>query len=103
MPAAKFLPVRPRTTTTPPVAVDEIVPVRNEIPERAAVMAERHAAFHAPRALLAQLDERQELHEFAVVADALAGRALGRVRARDLEEGAELAHDYAAASSVSRV
>ena len=84
------------------VAVDEVVPVGDQVPERAAVVAERHAALHAARALLLQLDERQELHELAVVADALAGRALGRVRARDLQEGAELAHQ-AAASSVSRV
>ena len=64
-------------------------------------MAERHAALHAARALLAQLDERQRAHELEVVADALGGRALRRLRARELLEAADLAH-YAA-SSDSRV
>ncbi len=63
-------------------------------------MAERHAALHAARALLAQLDERQRLHELAVVVHALGRRALGRLRALQLQKGAELAH-YAAASAVS--
>ena len=75
-----------------PLAIHEVVPVRDEVPERAAAVAERHAALHAARALLLQLDERQQLHELAVVADALAGSALGRVRAVDLQEGSELAH-----------
>jgi hypothetical protein len=74
------------------LTVDEVVPVGDQVPERAAVVAERHAALHAACALLLQLDERQELHELAVVADALAGSALGRVCARDLQEGAELTH-----------
>ncbi len=74
------------------VAVHEVVPVGDEIAERATVMTERHAALHTARALLLQLDERQHLHELAVVADALAGCALGRLGARDLQEGAELPH-----------
>ena len=83
-----------------PLAIDEVVPVGDQVPERAAAVAERHAALHAARALLLQLDERQELDELAMVADALAGRALGRVRAVDLQEGAELAHHATAASSL---
>ena len=67
------------------------------------LMAERHAALHAARALLAQLDERQRAHELAVVADALARRALRRLRARELLEAADLAHQAAASSSDSRV
>ena len=35
------------------VAVDEVVPVGDEVAERAAAVAERHAALHAARALLA--------------------------------------------------
>ena len=61
------------------VAVDEVVPVGNQVAERAAVVAERHAALHAARALVAQLDERQRADELAVVADPLAGLALGAV------------------------
>ena len=36
----------------PAVAVDEVVPVGNQVAERAALMAERDAAVHAARALL---------------------------------------------------
>ena len=74
------------------VAIHEVVPVGDEVPERAAAVAEGHAALHAARALLAQLDERERLDELAVVADALARRALRRLGAGDLQEGAELAH-----------
>src|SRR5260221_14127965 len=70
------------------LAVDEVVPVGNQVAQRAAVMAEGNAALHAARALLLQLDEREELHELAVVVDAFARCPLRRVRARDLEEGA---------------
>src|SRR5581483_1436241 len=55
----------------PAVAVDEVVPVGNEVPERAAVVTERHAALHAARALLLQLDEWQRANELAVIGDAL--------------------------------
>ena len=39
----------------PLVAVDEVVPVRDEVAQRATLVAERHPAVHAPRALAAQL------------------------------------------------
>ena len=83
------------------VAVDEVVPVRDEVAERAAAVAERNAALHATGALLLELDERQRRDELAVVVHALRGRALGRVHALELEEGAELAHGYATASAGS--
>ncbi len=86
----------------PAVAVDEIVPVRDQVPERAAVVAERHAALHAAGALVAQLEQRQRAHELAHVVHALLRVALERLRARDLEEGTELAHQRAP-SSVSAV
>ncbi len=37
------------------VAVDEVVPVGDQVAERASVVAKRHAAVHAARALVAQL------------------------------------------------
>ncbi len=43
----------------PAVVVDEVVPVRDQVAERAAVVAERHAALHAARALLLQLRYRR--------------------------------------------
>ena len=60
-------------------------------------MAERHAALHAARALLAQALDRQRVDELAVVADPLRRVALGLADPLDLEEAAELAH-YAACS-----
>src|SRR4029078_10576745 len=45
----------------PAVAVDEVVPVGDQVPERAAVVAERDAALHATRALRAKLDRPQRL------------------------------------------
>src|SRR5207247_8311320 len=39
-----------------PVAVDEVVPVRDQVSERAAVVAERNAALHAAGALVLELD-----------------------------------------------
>src|SRR3712207_7720185 len=47
----------------PPVPVDEVVPVGDQVPERAAVVAERHAALHAARALARELGLRQDRSE----------------------------------------
>ena len=87
----------------PLVAVDEVVPVRDQVVDRAAVVAERHAALHAARALVGELARGQRLHELLVVVHALGRRALGPVDAVDLEEAAELAHQAAAGASDSVV
>src|SRR5207302_7851697 len=87
----------------PAVAIDEVVPVRDQIPERAAMMAERHAALHAAGSLLAQLDERQLADELDAVADTLRRRAPRRVRARELLEAADFAQYAASSDSDSRV
>ena len=76
----------------PAVAVDEVVPVRDEVAQRAAVVAERHAALHAARALRGELLVGPADQELLVVL-----RALGRVAVRDadaldLQEGPDLAH-----------
>ena len=81
----------------PAVAVDEVVPVRDQVAERAAAVAEGHAALHAARALLAQLAQRQRADELAQVADALARVALRRLLPADLDERPDPPH-YAAAS-----
>ncbi len=62
------------------IAVDEIVPVGNQVPERAAVVAERHAAVHAAGALLAQILHRAREQELAVVVRALDGAPAGEPR-----------------------
>ena len=46
--------VQPLDRVAPVVAVDQVVPVGDQVAERAAVVAERDAAVHAPRRLLAQ-------------------------------------------------
>ena len=76
----------------PAVAVDEVVPVGDQVPERAAAVAEGHAALHAARALLLELGHRAREHELAVVVRALVRIALGGRRPLDAQEGAELAH-----------
>ena len=84
------------------VAVDEVVPVRDQVAEGTAAVTERHAALHAPRALRAQREQRQRADELAVVADALTGLALDRLRAVVLEEAAKLAHQASPSDSVVR-
>ena len=46
--------VQPVDRRAPAIAVDEIVPVGNQVAERAALMAERNAAVHAARRLILQ-------------------------------------------------
>ena len=82
----------------PAVAVDEVVPVRDQVAERAAVVAERHAALHAARALLLELRHRRRDHELAEVRDPLLRVALRVVDPLDAQEGAELAHQAGAPS-----
>ena len=58
----------------PLVPVHEVVPVRDDVVDRAAGLAERDAAIHAARALLGRLVVLQREHELAVVAYPLVGR-----------------------------
>ncbi len=76
----------------PAVAVDEVVPVGDEVAQRAAVVAEGDAAFHAAGALVAQLGDGTLGDELLVVARALAGIAIGDAVALYLKEPAQLAH-----------
>jgi hypothetical protein len=55
-------------------------------------VAERHAALHAARPLVTELEQGKHADELAVVADALARNALGRIRSVELLEGAYFAH-----------
>ena len=79
----------------PAVAVDEVVPVRDQVSERTAVVTERHTAVHAARRLGAQLRERQLADELAHVADTLGGSALGRLDPVDVEKRAHASHQAA--------
>ena len=81
------------------VAVDEVVPVGNQVPQGAAVVAERHPAVHAASALLAQLLDGPREQELAVVVHAFERVALGNAPALDLKEAAELAHQAGSSSA----
>src|ERR1035438_4454482 len=85
----------PRSTLFPYTTLfrsDEVIPVGNQVPQRTAVVAERHPAVHATGALLAQLLHRPREQELAVVARPLHRVPLGKVVTLDLQEAPELAH-----------
>ena len=84
--------VQLRERVAPAVAVDEVVPVRDQVAERAALVAERHAAVHAARALVAQGAVVRQREVLPVVVHPLLGIALVEADPLEAEEGAQLAH-----------
>ena len=76
----------------PLVAVDEVIPIRNQVAERAPLVAERDAAVHAPRTLAAQLVLRLKREVLIEIAHALVRVALVEADPVDLQERAELTH-----------
>ena len=76
----------------PLAAVDEIVPVGDQVAQRAALVAERHAAVHAAGALTPQLGLGLQREVLVVVVDAAARIALVEPDAVNREECSELAH-----------
>ena len=84
--------VQPLDRRAPVVAIDQVVPVGNQVAERAALVAERNAAVHAARRLPRQLLGRIGVVDVAIVADALGDRARRRLDARVFDEAGGLAH-----------
>ena len=82
----------------PLMAVHEIVPVGNDVVDRAAGLAERDAAVHAARALLRGLVVLQRDDELAVVAHAQRYRLRGLLDPLQLEEPRHLPHQAASRS-----
>jgi hypothetical protein len=76
----------------PVLAVDEVVPVGDQVAQGAARVAERHAAVHAARGLAPQLLVGHRLVDVSVVPDALLYRPLRRRLASDLEESFGISH-----------
>ena len=85
----------------PVAGVDEVVPVRDLVVDRAAgrragdgvgAVAIGHAAIHAARGLLAQFLLRQRQHELVPMPDALLDRLVVPVVPLELEEARDLAH-----------
>ena len=82
----------------PLVAIDQIVPVGDQIVDRAALVAEGNAAIHAARRLLAYLRRRQRMDEFAVIVNPRFRLFAAAVLAFDFQKARDLAHvSYSAA------
>ena len=73
--------MQPVDRLAPLAAIHQVVPVGNDVPQRAAGVAERNAAVHAARALRLQFFGGQDLQELVVVLESLGDRLLGRVAA----------------------
>src|SRR6202023_2102464 len=76
----------------PLLAIDEVVPVRDQIVDRTALMTERDAAIHAARRLLAVLGIGQRLDEFLPAAAAALRLLVAPIAAFDLEKAGRLTH-----------
>src|SRR5918995_1850554 len=76
----------------PVLAVDEVVPVGDQVPQGAAGVAERHAAVHAARGLALELLLGHRLVDVAVVLDALLNGPLRGRLASDFEESFGISH-----------
>src|SRR5207249_11333521 len=97
--------VQPVDGLAPAAPIDEVVPVGDDVPERAALVAEGNAAVHAARALPLEHLVGRPLLELAPVLEALRDRLLVDLLALELEEAGDLAHgqiEARRASSVSR-
>src|SRR5690606_7967260 len=76
----------------PVAAIDQVVPVRDDVVDRAAALAERDAAVHAARPLLRRLVVGQVQDELAVVPHARLRVFGGLLEALELEESGDFAH-----------
>src|SRR3972149_5093904 len=76
----------------PAVAVDQVVPIRDQVAERAALVAERDAAIHAARGLLLELGLGGVLVDLVPVAQALLERAIMRLLILNFDEAGDLTH-----------
>jgi len=76
----------------PPVPIDEVVPVGDDVPERAALVAEGNAAIHAARALEAGGLVGEAQVELAVVLPAALDRFVRLLEPLVLEEPGDFSH-----------
>ena len=91
--------VQPLARRVPVVAVHEVVPLGDEVPERAARVAERDPAVHAARALRAHLVGREVLVDLFPVEHAHRDRAPRRQLPPVLHEPRRLTHVGSSRSS----
>ena len=60
--------------TTPVLAVDQIIPIGNDVIDRAAAITKRNAAVHATRSLFSGLLVTQMQHKFFPMLESVRGR-----------------------------
>src|SRR5262249_53333203 len=87
----------------PAVAVDEVVPVRNQVAQRTALVTERDAAVHAAGALLLQCLGRPRQHDLLPVAHAFGDRPIRLFVPLELDEARYLAHTLPLVTADDRV
>ena len=76
----------------PASAINQVVPVRDDVVDRAARMAERDAAVHAASALYLERGLLELVHDLTPVVKALAHVAIGRRLALEFHESRDFAH-----------
>ena len=76
----------------PTAAVNQVVPIGNDVPERATLVAEGYSAVHASRALGLQLLFGHLQIEFAPILQAFPDRTPRRSLALDLHKARDFAH-----------
>jgi hypothetical protein len=76
----------------PLLAVNEVVPVRDDVVDGTPGLAERNAAIHAARTLLRRRVVGKRQHELAEVPDALGRRKRDLLDPRELHETGDLPH-----------
>ena len=85
--------VQPVDRILPTVPVDQVVPLRDEVAQRTAVVAERDSAIHTPRCLLLQGSVIEVLIDLVPVAQTQRHRPTLRcLPAGDLHEAAGISH-----------
>src|SRR5262245_35562832 len=87
--------MQPLDRGIPPIAIDEIVPVRNQIAKRASLMTERNAAVHATSALRFELSRRVWQIDLAPVLHALGNWTRRLLLAMNFDEPGRLTHELA--------
>ena len=87
----------------PITAIDEIVPVRDLVVHRTAVVTIRYAAIHAARRLVAVGFLRQRNDEFLEMANAIGGRRVAPIATIDFEKAGDLAHPSGSGGRAGRL
>ncbi len=77
----------------PLTAINQVVPVGNDVSQRAAGVTEGHTAVHATRPLLDQLELGKGMIDLVPVVQPIANRTPLRRLARELHKPGRLTHD----------